>query len=107
MADLYMFLAQLQLVRLALSGQTVRLEGFLGAPNEPRTPSQFTWSRTAKRLRAILSGPDVEQRAREAGAAMTKVHGRRVDVLLAVGMVLLGLATFGALAGFIALCDRV
>jgi hypothetical protein len=38
---------------------------------------------------------------------MNRVLGRRVDVLLAVGMVLLGVATFVALIGFIALCDRV
>ena len=31
LAELDMFLAQLQLVRLALCGQTVRLEGFIGA----------------------------------------------------------------------------
>jgi hypothetical protein len=54
LADLDMFLAQLQLVRLALCGQIVRLEGFLGAPKEPQTPRRFTWSRPAKRLRAIL-----------------------------------------------------
>lgn len=54
LADLDMFLAQLQLVRLALCGQTVRLEGFIGRPNEPRTSSPFPWSRPAKRLRAIL-----------------------------------------------------
>jgi hypothetical protein len=54
LADLDMFLAQLQLVRLALCGQTVRLEGFIGGPNEPLTSSPLTWSRPAKRLRAIL-----------------------------------------------------
>lgn len=56
LADLDMFLAQLQLVRLALCGQTVRLEGFIGAPNEPRTSSPVTWRRPAKRLRDILKG---------------------------------------------------
>jgi hypothetical protein len=56
LADLDMFLAQLQLVRLALCGQTVRLEGFIGAANEPRAPRQVTWSRPVKRLRAILNG---------------------------------------------------
>jgi hypothetical protein len=53
LADLDMFLAQLQLVRLALCGQTVRLEGFIGAP---RTSSSVTWSRAAKRLRDLLKG---------------------------------------------------
>ena len=56
LADLDVFLAQLQLVRLALCGQTVRLEGFIGGPNEPRTSSPVTWSRSAKRLRDILKG---------------------------------------------------
>jgi hypothetical protein len=41
------------------------------------------------------------------GSAIDKMPGRRVDVLLALGMVLLGVATFVALIGFIALCDRV
>jgi len=54
LADLDMFLAQLQLVRLALCGQTVRLEGFSGAPREPRTHRQITWSWPARRLRTLL-----------------------------------------------------
>ena len=54
LADLDMFLAQLQLVRLALCEPTVQLEGFIGGPNEPRTSSPFTLSRPAKRLHAIL-----------------------------------------------------
>ena len=36
LADLDVLLAQLQLVRLALCGQAVRLEGFIGAPGEAR-----------------------------------------------------------------------
>jgi hypothetical protein len=32
---------------------------------------------------------------------------RRGGVMLGLGMVLLGLATFAAMIGFIALCDRV
>jgi hypothetical protein len=54
LADLDMFLAQLQLVRLALCGQTVRLEGFIGAPCEPRTHRQVTWSWPTRRLRTLL-----------------------------------------------------
>jgi len=56
LADLDMFLAQLQLIRLALCGQPVRLEGFIGATSEPRAHRQVTWSWPAKRLRAILDG---------------------------------------------------
>jgi len=54
LADLDMFLAQLYLVRLALCGQPVRLEGFIGAPCETRTHRQVTWNWPAKRLRAVL-----------------------------------------------------
>ena len=56
LADLDMFLAQLQLLRLALCGQRVRLDGFIGAANEPRTSSPVTWSRPVTRLRNILKG---------------------------------------------------
>jgi hypothetical protein len=35
------------------------------------------------------------------------VPGRRCEVLLAFGMVVLAIATFAAMVGFITLCDRV
>lgn len=54
LTDLDIFLAQLQLVRLALCGQMVRLEGFIGGSCEPRTHRPVTWSWPAKRLRTIL-----------------------------------------------------
>jgi hypothetical protein len=42
------------------------------------------------------------------GADAADFHeGGRECTMLALGMVLLGLATFAAMIGFIALCDRV
>lgn len=39
--------------------------------------------------------------------AQASKHLARGDELLAIGMILLGVITFGALMGFIRLCDRV
>ena len=55
LAELDMFLAQLQVVRLALCRQAVRLDGFGGAGAQPaRNPHSLrSWS--ARRLRAVLN----------------------------------------------------
>ena len=56
LAELDMFLAQLQVVRLALSGQPIRHEGFIGAPSEPRTdPRTVAPSWLARRLRTVFN----------------------------------------------------
>jgi hypothetical protein len=49
-----MFLAQLQLVRLALCGKTVRVEGHVGGPGEPRIDrGADAGGRPAGRLRTV------------------------------------------------------
>jgi hypothetical protein len=56
LAELDMFVTQLQVVRLALSGQPVRLQGFVGAPRAPRTEHRsVAWSWPVRRLRAVLN----------------------------------------------------
>jgi hypothetical protein len=50
-----MFLAQLQLVRLALCGGAVRLDGFVGAARQETRNRHRLWARSAKRLRAVLN----------------------------------------------------
>lgn len=55
LAELDTFLAQLQIVRLALCGQPVRLDGFVGAPHAPRTEHhRDAWIWPVRRLRTIL-----------------------------------------------------
>ena len=54
LADLDMFLAQLQVVRLALCQQVVRLEGLNGAAGQRLRPRHRLWSWPATRLRAIV-----------------------------------------------------
>lgn len=45
LADLDMFLAQLQVVRLALCGQEIRLDGFDWAPSTPGARLRATFKR--------------------------------------------------------------
>ena len=52
LADLDTLLAQLQVVRLALCGQAVRLEGMNGVAGQRPRPRHRFWSWTA-RLRAV------------------------------------------------------
>jgi hypothetical protein len=54
LADLDMLLAQLQVVRLALCGQAVRLEGLNGAAGQRLRPRHRLWSWPAMHLRAVL-----------------------------------------------------
>ena len=54
LAELDMFLAQLQVVRLVLCGQTVRLEGLNGAAGQRLRPRHRLWSWPATHLRAVL-----------------------------------------------------
>ena len=56
LAELDMLLAQLQMVRLALCGQPVRLEGFVGAAGHRRPHRSQLWSWVAGRLRVVRSG---------------------------------------------------
>ena len=53
--DLDVFLAQLHLVRLALSGQAVHLDGFIGAAGQRPRDRQRRWSWAARRLREFIS----------------------------------------------------
>jgi hypothetical protein len=53
LADIDMFLAQLQAVRLALCGPAVRLEGLSGAARQRLRPPHRPWSWAATRLRAV------------------------------------------------------
>lgn len=55
LAELDMFLAQLQVVRLALCGQAVRLDGFVGAAGQPARNPSLLRSWPARRLRAVLN----------------------------------------------------
>jgi hypothetical protein len=64
LAELDMLLAQLQLVRLVLCGQPVRLDGYLGAAGERPPHRSQLWSWVAGRLRDV--------RASFAGTADTK-----------------------------------
>ena len=54
LADLDMFLAQLQAVRLALGGQAVRLDEFNGVAGQRLLPRPRPWSWAATRLPAVL-----------------------------------------------------
>ena len=54
LAELELFLAQLQVVRLALRGQVVRLEGFNDALSHQRAVPQGGGSWPARRLRNLL-----------------------------------------------------
>jgi hypothetical protein len=60
LAELDMLLAQLQMVRLVLCGQPVRLEGFAGAVGQPPLHRSRLWSWVASHLRpardAVASG---------------------------------------------------
>jgi hypothetical protein len=53
LADLDMFLAQLQVVRLALCGEAIRVDAFVGAPDERRRNAHATQSWLARRWRAL------------------------------------------------------
>jgi hypothetical protein len=53
LAELDMLLAQLQMVRLALCGQPVRLEGFLGGAGQRPPHRSQRWSWVAGRLRTV------------------------------------------------------
>jgi hypothetical protein len=53
LAELDMLLAQLQMVRLALCGQPVHLEGFLGAAGQRRPHRSQLWSWVAVHLRNV------------------------------------------------------
>jgi hypothetical protein len=53
LAELGTLLAQLQMVRLVLRGQPVRLEGSLGAAGEHPSHRSHLWSRVAGRLRDV------------------------------------------------------
>jgi hypothetical protein len=53
LAELDMLLAQLQMVRLVLCGQSVRLEGYLGAAGERPPHRSQLWSWVAGRLRDV------------------------------------------------------
>jgi hypothetical protein len=52
LAELDMLLAQLQMVRLVLCGQPVRLDGFVGAVGQRRPHRSRLWSWVASHLRA-------------------------------------------------------
>jgi hypothetical protein len=55
LAELDTLLAQLQLVRLVLCGQPVRLESFASEPGEPRrTYRRVAWAWPLRRLRTVL-----------------------------------------------------
>jgi hypothetical protein len=54
LAELDMLLAQLQVVRLALCGQAVRLEGLNGPAGPRLRPRNRLWSWPATHLRALL-----------------------------------------------------
>ena len=54
LAELDMFLAQLPVVRLALCGQAVQLEGLNGAAGQRLRPRHRLWSWPATHLRAVL-----------------------------------------------------
>jgi hypothetical protein len=54
LADLDMLLAQLQVVRLALCAQAVRLEGLNGAAGQLLRPRHRLWSWPATCLRTVL-----------------------------------------------------
>ena len=54
LAELDMFLAQLQIVRFALCGQVVRLDGLIGAAGQRPCLRCGFWARPATRLRALL-----------------------------------------------------
>ena len=53
LAELDMLLAQLQMVRLVLCGQPVRLEGFVGAAGQRKANRLHLWAWVANRLRAL------------------------------------------------------
>ena len=53
LADLDTLLAQLQMVRLALCGQPIRLEGFVGAAGQREAHRSCLWAWAADRLRAL------------------------------------------------------
>jgi hypothetical protein len=56
LADLDLFLAQLQVVRLALCGQPVQLEGFDAAFSEPRLHDRRgAWTWPLRWLRTVLN----------------------------------------------------
>ena len=55
LAELDMLIAQLQMVRLALCGQPVRLEGFLGAAGQGCPDRSQLWSWVAGGLRVVRS----------------------------------------------------
>jgi hypothetical protein len=56
LAELDIFLAQLQLVRLALCGKTVRLAGFVDEPGEPPTDRGTpAWTRLHTVLNTLRS----------------------------------------------------
>jgi hypothetical protein len=65
LAELDMLLAQLQMVRLVLCGQPVRLEGFVGAASRRKANRSHLWAWAANRLRALRG-------ALPAGAAGTR-----------------------------------
>lgn len=53
LAELDTLLAQLQMVRLVLCGQPIRLEGYLGAAGERPSHRSQLWSCVAGRLRDV------------------------------------------------------
>lgn len=53
LAELDMLLAQLQMVRLVLCGQSVRLEGYLGAAGERPSHRSQIWSWVVGRLQNV------------------------------------------------------
>lgn len=55
LAELDMLLAQLQMVRLALCGQPLRLEGILGADVQRAPRRSQVWSWVAGHLRVVRS----------------------------------------------------
>jgi hypothetical protein len=57
LAEIDTLLAQLQVVRLALCGQTLRLEGLNGAAGQRPRLRHRLWSWLATRLRAVLRNP--------------------------------------------------
>lgn len=73
LAELDMFLAQLQGVRLALCGRAVYLDGSIGGPSESRTDHpRVVWNRPLRRLRTILNHWGVKATRTERPAAMPK-----------------------------------
>jgi hypothetical protein len=82
-----------------------RLSGARGVP--PRLVRRAVLPRASRQHGPASRSEHCPDRRRVVVWQQAGYLGRRCDVLLAFGMVLLGVATFVALIGFISLCDRV